>query len=105
MIKNLRWKIPLIVVVIAIGIMILYPPAEKVLKRESVKEIDGKVVDRQVIILNAFDFFGLVHPDFKKGTVVHGIFEPERIFSILKILLQFHVGIHMAADGDVCAAK
>jgi len=49
MIKNLRWKIPLIVVVIAIGMMVLYPPAEKVLKRESVKEINGKVVERTTI--------------------------------------------------------
>ena len=37
MIKNLRWKIPLIVVVIAVGMMILYPPSEKVLKRECEK--------------------------------------------------------------------
>lgn len=44
--KNLRWKIPLIVIVIAIGLMVLYPPAEKVIKKERVKEIDGKVVER-----------------------------------------------------------
>ena len=57
MIKNLRWKIPLIVVVIAIGIMILYPPAEKVLKRESVKEIDGKVVERTTLEKSWTNFF------------------------------------------------
>ena len=57
MIKNLRWKIPLIVVVIAIGIMILYPPTEKVLKRESVKEIDGKVVDRTTLEKSWTNFF------------------------------------------------
>ena len=57
MIKNLRWKIPLIVVVIAIGIMILYPPAEKVLKRESVKEIDGKVVGRTTLEKSWTNFF------------------------------------------------
>jgi protein-export membrane protein SecD/preprotein translocase SecF subunit len=33
------------VVVIAMGIMVLYPPAEKVLKRVQVKEIDGKVAE------------------------------------------------------------
>lgn len=44
--KNLRWKIPLIVVIIAIGLMVLFPPSEKVIKKERVKEIDGKVVER-----------------------------------------------------------
>lgn len=57
MIKNLRWKMPLIVVVIAIGIMILYPPAEKVLKRESVKEIDGKIVERTTLEKSWTNFF------------------------------------------------
>ncbi len=47
--KQLRWKIPLIAVVIAIGMMIIYPPSEKVLKREKVKEIDGKVVERTML--------------------------------------------------------
>jgi len=49
MVKSLRWKIPLIIVVIAIGIMVVYPPSEKVLKRENVREIDGKVVERNTI--------------------------------------------------------
>ena len=49
MVKSLRWKIPLIIVVIAIGIMVVYPPSEKVLKRENVREIDGKVVERDTI--------------------------------------------------------
>src|SRR3989338_4996125 len=49
MVKSLRWKIPLIIVVIAIGIMVIYPPSEKVLKRENVREIDGKVVERDTI--------------------------------------------------------
>ena len=44
MTKNLKWRIPLIAVVIAIGTMILYPPAEKILKREHVKEVDGKII-------------------------------------------------------------
>jgi len=57
MTKNLRWKIPLIAVIIAIGIMILYPPAEKVLKRESVKEIDGKVVERTTLEKSWTNFF------------------------------------------------
>ncbi|MCF6148601.1 MAG: protein translocase subunit SecD [Candidatus Kuenenia sp.] len=47
--KNLRWKIPLIVIVIAIGFMILYPPAEKVLKRELVKEVDGNVIESKTV--------------------------------------------------------
>ncbi|MDR4508220.1 MAG: protein translocase subunit SecD [Candidatus Brocadiaceae bacterium] len=47
--KNLRWKIPLIVIVIAVGIMILYPPGEKILKKEHVREINGKVVERTTI--------------------------------------------------------
>ncbi|HHT9129366.1 MAG TPA: protein translocase subunit SecD [Candidatus Brocadiaceae bacterium] len=49
MLKNLRWRIPLIVVVIAIAIMIIYPPTERVLKKEHVKEIDGKVVERTTV--------------------------------------------------------
>lgn len=49
MVKSLRWKIPLIVVVIAIGIMVLYPPSEKVIKREQIKEIDGKIVERNTL--------------------------------------------------------
>lgn len=46
MTKNLRWRIPIIAVVIAIGTMVLYPPSEKILIKEHVKEIDGKVVER-----------------------------------------------------------
>ena len=57
MTKKLRWKIPLIVVVIAIGIMVLYPPSEKVLKRENVREIDGKVVDRTTLEKSWTQFF------------------------------------------------
>lgn len=40
---------PLVLVVIAIGMMIFYPPSEKVLRKEQVKEIDGKVVDRTTL--------------------------------------------------------
>ncbi len=57
MTKNLRWKIPLVVVAIAIGIMVLYPPSEKVLKRESVREVDGKVVDRTTLEKSWTQFF------------------------------------------------
>lgn len=57
MIKNLRWRIPLVAVVIAIGTMVLYPPAEKVLKRERVKEIDGKVVERTTLEKSWTQFF------------------------------------------------
>lgn len=49
MTKSLRWRIPLIAVVIAIGLMVLYPPADKVLKRELVKEVDGKVVESSTL--------------------------------------------------------
>lgn len=55
--KNLRWRIPLIAVVIAIGTMILYPPSEKVLKRERVKEIEGKVVERTTLEKSWTQFF------------------------------------------------
>ena len=55
--KNLRWRIPLIAVVIAIGTMVLYPPSEKLLKRERVKEIDGKVVERTTLQKSWTQFF------------------------------------------------
>ncbi len=47
--KNLRWKIPLIVVLIAIAIMALYPVANKPIKSENITEINGKVIDRTII--------------------------------------------------------
>lgn len=57
MTKNLRWKIPIIAVVIALGIMILYPPSEKILKKEQVKEIDGTVVERTLLEKSWTRFF------------------------------------------------
>ncbi len=57
MIKNLRWRIPLIAVVIAIGTMVLYPPSDKVIKKEHVKEIDGKVVERTTVEKSWTQFF------------------------------------------------
>ncbi|MBV6518118.1 MAG: hypothetical protein DCC43_05950 [Candidatus Brocadia sp.] len=57
MTKNLRWRIPIIAVVIALGTMILYPPSEKILKKEQVKEIDGKVVERTAIEKSWTRFF------------------------------------------------
>ncbi|MCF6158205.1 MAG: protein translocase subunit SecD [wastewater metagenome] len=57
MTKSLRWRIPLIAVVVAIAIMILYPPSEKILKREQVKEIDGRVVDRTTLEKSWARFF------------------------------------------------
>ncbi len=57
MTKNLRWRIPLIAVVIAIGTMILCPPSEKVLKKEQVKEVDGKVVERTTLEKSWMRFF------------------------------------------------
>ncbi len=54
--KNLRWKIPLIVVLIAIAILALYPAADKPIKSEKVTEINGKVVDRTIINDSFFGF-------------------------------------------------
>ncbi|MCP4254955.1 MAG: hypothetical protein GY775_16435, partial [Candidatus Scalindua sp.] len=47
--KNWKWKIPLIVVLIAIAIMALYPVADKPIKSENITEINGKVIDRTII--------------------------------------------------------
>ncbi|TVM03847.1 MAG: hypothetical protein CV087_02990 [Candidatus Brocadia sp. WS118] len=57
MTKNLRWRIPIIAVVIAIGIMVLYPPSEKILIKEHVKEIDGKIAERTAIERSWTRFF------------------------------------------------
>jgi hypothetical protein len=54
--KNLKWKIPVIVILIAIAIFALYPPGDKVIKSEEVKEVDGKVISRSVIKDSAFGF-------------------------------------------------
>ncbi len=54
--KNLRWKIPVIVVLIAITLLAIYPPANKVIKIEEVKELDGKETDRSVIQNSSFGF-------------------------------------------------
>ena len=68
MTKKLRWKIPLIVVVIAIGIMVLYPPSEKVLKRENVREIAGKVVDRTTLE-KSWTLFFVTNPVIRETVV------------------------------------
>jgi SecD/SecF fusion protein len=54
--KNLRWKIPLIVIIIAIAIMALYPPSDTPIKSEKITEINGKVVDRSIINDSFFSF-------------------------------------------------
>lgn len=54
--KNLRWKIPVIVVLIAITLLAIYPPANKVIKIEEVKELDGKETGRSVIKSSSFGF-------------------------------------------------
>ncbi len=56
--RNLRWKIPVIVVIIAVAILALYPPADKVIKIETVKEVDGNVTERSVI---KDSFFGFIY--------------------------------------------
>lgn len=55
--KDIRWKIPLIVIVIAIAIFAIYPPFDKTIRKERIKEIDGKVVSRETIDKNWTDFF------------------------------------------------
>jgi SecD/SecF fusion protein len=54
--KNLRWKIPVIVILVAIAIFALYPPGDKVIKTEEVKEVEGKAIKRTVIKDSAFGF-------------------------------------------------
>ena len=54
--KNLKWKVPLIVILIAIAIMALYPPADAPIKTETITEINGKVVDRTIIKDSLFSF-------------------------------------------------
>ena len=66
--KNLRWKIPLIVVLIAIAIMALYPVADKPIKSENITEINGKVIDR-TIIDDSFLSFLFTSP-IKQETIV-----------------------------------
>ncbi|MEK7369293.1 MAG: hypothetical protein AABZ62_06480, partial [Planctomycetota bacterium] len=44
-----RWKIPLIAVLIALALVALYPPRDKVMRVEKIKEVDGKVVEREVM--------------------------------------------------------
>ncbi|MHC4321212.1 MAG: protein translocase subunit SecD [Planctomycetota bacterium] len=66
--KNLRWKIPLIVVLIAIAIMALYPVANKPIKSENITEINGKVIDRTIIDDTFFSF--LFKSPIKQETVV-----------------------------------
>lgn len=54
--KNLRWKIPLIVILIAISIFSLYPTTDKVYKTEEVKVVDGKVTERSIVKDSIFGF-------------------------------------------------
>lgn len=54
--KNLRWKIPLIVILVAIAIFAIYPPGDKVIRIEKVKEVDGKAIQRTVIKDSALGF-------------------------------------------------
>ena len=66
--RNLRWKIPLIVVLIAIAIMALYPVADKPIKTENITEINGKVIDRTIIDDTFFGF--LFKSPIKKETII-----------------------------------
>ncbi len=55
--REIRWKIPLIVIIIAIAILAIYPPFEKPFKKERIKEVDGKVVEREIIDRKWVGFF------------------------------------------------
>ncbi|MBT3879026.1 MAG: protein translocase subunit SecD [Candidatus Scalindua sp.] len=65
--KNLRWKIPLIVVLIAIAIMALCPVADKPIKSENITEINGKVTDRTII---DDSFFGFLFKNLIKKEII-----------------------------------
>jgi protein-export membrane protein SecD/preprotein translocase SecF subunit len=69
--KNLKWKVPLIVILIAIAIMALYPPADTPIKTETITEINGKVVDRTIIEDSFFSFL------FKSPTINETILTKE----------------------------
>src|SRR3989338_1318839 len=43
----LRWKMPLIVITVALALLALYPPTDRVIKK--VKEVDGQVVERSTL--------------------------------------------------------
>ncbi|OHB89286.1 MAG: protein-export membrane protein SecD, partial [Planctomycetes bacterium RIFCSPHIGHO2_02_FULL_52_58] len=45
----LRWKMPLIVIMVALALLALYPPTDRVIKKEKVKEVDGQVVERSTL--------------------------------------------------------
>ncbi|MGR3176626.1 MAG: protein translocase subunit SecD [Candidatus Anammoxibacter sp.] len=55
--KDIKWKIPLIVIVIAIALYAIYPPFDKPIKKERIKEINGKVVERTTIESSWVGFF------------------------------------------------
>ncbi|MFQ5957699.1 MAG: preprotein translocase subunit SecD, partial [Candidatus Brocadiales bacterium] len=44
-----RWKIPLIAILIALALFALYPPTNRVMRVEKIKEINGKVVERETV--------------------------------------------------------
>ncbi len=70
--KNLKWKIPLIVVLIAIAILALYPTADKPIKSENITEINGKVVNRTI---TNDSFFGFL---FKSPIINEKIIKEEK---------------------------
>ena len=55
--KDIKWKIPLIAIVIAIALYAIYPPFEKPIKKERIKEINGKVVERETVESSWVGFF------------------------------------------------
>lgn len=63
-----RWKISLIAVTIATALFALYPPADKVMRVDRIKEIDGKVVERETIRKSSMSFL-MGHP-IRKEVIV-----------------------------------
>lgn len=45
----LRWKMPLIVLTVAFSLLMIYPPTDRVIKKEKIKEVDGQVVERSIL--------------------------------------------------------
>ncbi|MFN3467040.1 MAG: protein translocase subunit SecD, partial [Candidatus Brocadiales bacterium] len=52
----LRWKMPLIVITVAMALLALYPPTDRVVKKEKVKEVEGQVVERSTLEESTFSF-------------------------------------------------
>ncbi|HLG30875.1 MAG TPA: protein translocase subunit SecD, partial [Candidatus Brocadiales bacterium] len=54
---GLRWRTIIIIVTIVASLLAVYPPSEKVIKREKVKEVGNKVVQQEVLEQSWLRFF------------------------------------------------